>query len=138
MATQMDLGKLARTIAKTNICRTLLVVFATLAITFLLTGTGRAQSDTGRVTGTVTDSSGALIPGAAVTLTNTATGVIQTATSGNDGNYSFAAITRGNYTVSVTATGFQTATESFELQVSQVKNAGDKIRPVRICQVLAP
>src|ERR1700679_1303557 len=69
MAAQMDLGKLARAIAKTNIYQTLLVVFATLGMTFLLTASGRAQTDTGRVTGIVTDSTGALLPGAAVTLT---------------------------------------------------------------------
>ena len=61
MVKQMDLGKSARAIAKTNVY--LLLVFATLGLTFLMTGTGRAQSDTGRVTGTVTDSSGALLPG---------------------------------------------------------------------------
>src|ERR1700733_14900341 len=127
MVTQMDLGKLARVIAKTNVY--LLLVFATLGLTLLMTGTGRAQSDTGRVTGTVTDSSGALLPGSAVTLTNTATGVVQTATSGNDGNYTFAAVTRGNYIISATATGFETISQTFELQVSQVKTADLQLRP---------
>jgi hypothetical protein len=129
MAAQMDLGKLARAIAKTNIYQTLLVVFATLGMTFLLTASGRAQTDTGRVTGIVTDSTGALLPGAAVTLTNTATGIVQTATSGSDGNYTFAAVTRGNYTVAATATGFETVSQAFELQVSQVKTADLHLKP---------
>src|SRR5580704_5361003 len=129
MATQMDLGKLARAIARTNIYQTLLIVFAILGLTFLLTGNGRAQSDTGRVTGTVTDSTGALLPGAAVTLTNTATGVIQTATSGSDGDYTLAAVTRGNYTVAGTAKGFETVSQTFELQVSQVKTADLQLKP---------
>jgi Carboxypeptidase regulatory-like domain len=129
MATQMDLGKLARAIAKTNIYRTLLVVFAAIGMTFLLTSNGQAQSDTGRVTGTVTDSTGALIPGAAVTLKNTATGIVQTATSANDGIYTFPAITRGNYTVSATASGFETLSQTFELQVSQVKTADFQLKP---------
>src|SRR6202789_3578439 len=129
MATQMDLGKLARVIVKTNIYKTLLVVFATLGMTFLLTGSGRAQSDTGRVTGLVTDSTGAVIPGASVTLKNTATGIVQTATSSSDGNYSFTAVTRGNYTVAATATGFETLSETFELQVTQVKTADFQLKP---------
>src|SRR5271168_2938250 len=104
MATKVDLGKFARAIVKTNIYQTLLVAFALLGTTFLLTGSGHAQSDTGRVTGTVTDSTGALLPGAAVTLTNAATRVVQAATSGSDGNYTFAAVTRGNYIVAATAT----------------------------------
>jgi hypothetical protein len=127
MVTEMDLGKLKRAIAKTNLY--LLVVFATLGTTFLMTGNARAQSDTGRVTGTVTDSSGALLPGSTVTLTNTATGDVQTATTGNDGNYTFAAVTRGNYTVAATAKGFETVSQTFELQVSQVKTADLQLKP---------
>ena len=60
MVTQMDSGKLARAIAKTNVY--LLVVFAMLGTTFLMTVNARAQSDSGRVTGTVTDRTGALLP----------------------------------------------------------------------------
>ena len=56
MLTEMDLGKLKRAIAKTNVY--LLVVFAMLGTTFLMTVNARAQSDSGRVTGTVTDRSG--------------------------------------------------------------------------------
>jgi hypothetical protein len=129
MAAHMNLEKLTRAIVKTNICQTLLVVFAMLGMTFLLTGSGRAQTDTGRVTGTVTDSTGALIPGAGLTLTSTATGAVQTATSGNDGNYNFVAITRGNYIVTATAPGFDKVSQTFELQVSQVKTADFQLKP---------
>jgi Carboxypeptidase regulatory-like domain len=129
MATQTALGKLTQMIVKTNFYKTLLAVFATAGMALLLTSSGHAQTDTGRVTGTVTDSTGALLPGAAVTLTNTGTGAIQTATSGNDGNYSFAAVTRGNYTVGATATGFAAASLAFELQVQQVKTANFALSP---------
>src|ERR1035437_1497874 len=45
-----------------------------------------AQSDTGRITGSVVDFSGAIITGAAVKLTNADTGAVQVATSGSDGS----------------------------------------------------
>ena len=45
----------------------------------------RRRSDTGRVVGTVADSTGAFIPGATVKLTNTDTGVVQTRTTGSCG-----------------------------------------------------
>ena len=81
----------------------------------------RAQTDTGRITGTVTDASGALIPGAAVTLSNVDTGVSQTATAGADGNFNFSAIPRGNYKVQAASSGFTTSAQTVKLEVSQVQ-----------------
>ncbi|HEV2473362.1 MAG TPA: carboxypeptidase-like regulatory domain-containing protein, partial [Chthonomonadales bacterium] len=46
-----------------------------------------AQVDTGTILGTVRDSSGAVIPGAKVSLTNTGTGLIVSTTAGPDGNF---------------------------------------------------
>ena len=130
MAIQMATGKMTRAITKTrwtSLYKTALMALVVVALS--LATSAWAQTDTGRVTGAVTDSTGALLPGAAVTLTNTATGAVQTATSGNDGNYTFAAVTRGNYKVAAAATGFATASESFELQVSQVKTANFQLIP---------
>jgi Carboxypeptidase regulatory-like domain len=123
MAALKDLRQLARAVAKASFCGAFGVVFAAVAMALLLTGSGRAQTDSGRVTGAVTDSTGALVPGATVTLTNTATGAVETTTSGSDGNYSFPAISRGTYKATATASGFTTSSQTFELQVSQVKSA---------------
>jgi hypothetical protein len=79
-----------------------------------------AQSDTGRVTGTVADSTGALIPGATVTLTNTDTNVVQSRPSGPDGAFNFPALTRGHYRIESTMNGFAKESQNFELQVQQV------------------
>jgi Carboxypeptidase regulatory-like domain len=79
-----------------------------------------AQSDTGRVTGTVTDSSGALLPGARITLTDTDTGVTESRTAGSDGNYTFPALVRGHYRIETSANGFSSQSQEFELQVQQV------------------
>ena len=100
-----------------HVCRTLLLVGLALG----LVGVMSAQTDTGRVTGTVADTTGAVIPGASVTLTNVDTGAAQSATSGADGNFNFSAVTRGNYKVAAVKDGFQTTQQSFTLQVSQVQ-----------------
>ncbi|CAN5577168.1 hypothetical protein BH20ACI4_BH20ACI4_08620 [soil metagenome] len=66
-----------------------------------------AQGTTSRVTGTMTDSSGAAVSGATVTLTNEATGQVLTTQSGENGNYVFDLIQIGTYTVSVEKEGFK-------------------------------
>jgi Carboxypeptidase regulatory-like domain len=97
--------------------RTLLLIGLALG----LTGVMKAQTDTGRVVGTVADSTGALIPGATVTLTNTETGVKQTRTAGSDGSFVFTGVTRGSYKVEGSSQGFVTAVQNFVLEVSQVQ-----------------
>ena len=67
-----------------------------------------AQAGRGAISGLVTDSSGAIIPGATVTATETATGTKLTATSTAAGIYSFVSLSPGTYEVSVSQTGFDT------------------------------
>ncbi len=79
-----------------------------------------AQVDQGTITGTVTDSSGAVIPGATVTLTNTDTNLILVRKSSGDGVYTFTPIKVGHYKVQVDATGFKTTVrEDLHVDVSQ-------------------
>ena len=66
-----------------------------------------AQIDTGGITGTVTDSSGAVIVGAKITLTNEGTGVAILTTSTSTGTYSLNQIRPGTYTLRAEAAGFQ-------------------------------
>ena len=65
-----------------------------------------AQVATGRITGRVTDSTGAVIANATVTLTSVATGVAQTVRTGAGGDYVFEAVNPGSYTLKVEAAGF--------------------------------
>jgi hypothetical protein len=65
------------------------------------------SQDTASLTGTVTDPSGAAIPGAIVSISNTEKGVKRTAPSNGSGDYVFAALPIGSYNISVTATGFE-------------------------------
>ncbi|MEK7750685.1 MAG: carboxypeptidase regulatory-like domain-containing protein, partial [Acidobacteriota bacterium] len=66
-----------------------------------------AQTSTSQISGTVRDASGAVVPGAAVTLTNEATGVVQKQIATEAGVYAFPAIPVGVYTVRVEASGFK-------------------------------
>jgi hypothetical protein len=86
-----------------------------------------AQTDTGRVVGTVADSTGAFIPGASVKLTDTDTGVAQTKTTGSAGEFTFAAMPRGHYTIESTMSGFASQAQKFELQVEQVQTIDFKL-----------
>lgn len=68
----------------------------------------RAQVDTGAILGTVTDSSGAAVSGASVTLTNQGTNASLTTTAGADGTYKFTPVRIGTYKIKVSLQGFQT------------------------------
>ena len=67
-----------------------------------------AQVLYGSVVGTVSDPSGAVIPGATVTLTSKQIGVSRTDKTDDGGRYSFVNVLPGNYDVAVSATGFRT------------------------------
>jgi hypothetical protein len=69
-----------------------------------------AQTSNATLGGTVSDPSGALIPGVMVTATNTATGIVTTVLSNESGTYQFASLQTGTYKVSAELSGFQTQT----------------------------
>src|SRR5262245_62102451 len=83
------------------------VLFAVLLMLLLATS-ALGQSTNARVSGTIADSTGALIPGVTVTATNTATGVVNTAFSNESGTYNFPSLLPGTYKVSAELSGFQT------------------------------
>ncbi len=78
-----------------------------------------AQFDTASVVGTVKDASGAIVPDAKVTLTNTQTGVSVVRTTSGDGNYEFVTVRPGIYLVSAEKAGFSIALmDNVEVQVA--------------------
>ncbi len=86
-----------------------------------------AQSDTGTVSGTAEDATGAVIPGTVIKLTNQDTGAVQVATSAANGNFSFPGLTRGNYKAEASHDGFASVAQTFTLQVSQVQTLALKL-----------
>src|SRR5437667_6016811 len=90
---------------------------ATAVAFLLLAFAGRpsplaAQVLYGSFVGTVTDATGAAIPGAAVTITHTETGTSRDATTDASGAYNFPTVQSGTYTVTVQLVGFRTFTRS--------------------------
>jgi carboxypeptidase family protein len=78
-----------------------------------------AQTGVGTVTGTVTDSSNAVVPQAEVTLTNTLTAVSRKAQTSDVGLYYFGAVPIGSYRLVVSKTGFEEWAGNFVLEVGQ-------------------
>src|SRR5690349_11807917 len=79
-----------------------------------------AQADRGSITGTVSDASGAAMPGVAVTLQNQATNLTYSTVADTAGVYSFLNLPIGKYTLTVTAAGFQRAeAKNVQVQVNQ-------------------
>jgi hypothetical protein len=85
------------------------MVFAAVFLVFGLRAD--AQVDTGAIVGTVTDTSGAAVPDALLTVRDEATGRKQTQQSGKDGSYNFNPLRIGIYTLTVEKTGFQTSVQ---------------------------
>ena len=73
----------------------LLAALAVVAVLFVTAPTAKAQSSSATVNGTVLDTSGAVVPGASVTLKNQASGDERTEISNGDGFFNFAAIPPG-------------------------------------------
>ena len=86
----------------TQIC----IAFVALLSLFSFAPFAHAQFNAS-LSGTVIDPSGAVIPGATVTLTNMATQAVRTATSTSQGTYQFSELPPGDYSLSGAAKGFQ-------------------------------
>ena len=91
-----------------------------LAIALFATAALYAQVPTADLSGIVTDSTGAAISGAAVTITNTGTAAARTSNTNGEGGYSLSSLNPGRYTMLVEAKGFKRAErKDIELQVGQ-------------------
>jgi Carboxypeptidase regulatory-like domain len=78
------------------------------------------QVENGTIIGRVTDPGGAVVPGAAVTVTQGSTGLLLHGTTNSDGTYSFPQLQPSPYTVSVEKPGFKKTEASVTLTVGQV------------------
>jgi hypothetical protein len=108
-----------------------------LSILLLFTTFAFGQADQGTITGVVKDSTGAAIPKAQVTLTNTDTNLVLETTSNGSGIFIFSPIKIGDYKLSATAQGFSTvAQEHLQLNVQQRLNVPVTLNPGNVTQTV--
>jgi Carboxypeptidase regulatory-like domain/TonB dependent receptor len=104
---------------------------ASLVAVLLLLLTGRqtltAQTDSARVTGTVLDQTGAVVFGAQIKITNLQNNASVTVVSGENGDFTAAALEPGSYKAEVSAPGFGSESQLFKLDVSQVQAVNFKL-----------
>jgi hypothetical protein len=89
-----------------------LAISAILSLSLVFCNPATAQNVTGSIYGTVTDTSGAVIPNASVTVTNVDTNETHTALSTGAGTYVFPVLSPGNYKASSVSAGFTTVVQN--------------------------
>ena len=91
-----------------------------IALSLGLAASAAAQSVSGTILGTVTDSTGATVAGAKVTIVNEGTGLTRVLTADSNGEYTAPALPTGHYTITSEMTGFKTvALSNVEVGVDQ-------------------
>ncbi len=122
-------------------------VLMLLALFILLVGAGNLKAQfRASLQGTVADPSGAVVPGASVTLTNTETNFSQTVTTNESGVYSIPGLAPGRYKLTVDKPGFskqeindlQIASEQAQAQNVQLKLAAETTQSVTVSASASP
>ena len=96
------------------------VVIAAFSFFFITSSGAFGQATTGSILGTVHDTTGAVVPGAVITATDTGKGTTVTSKTDSDGSYNFPFLIPGTYNVAVEMTGFRrSATNGLVLEIDQ-------------------
>ncbi len=93
-------------------------VLAACALVLSLLSSAEAQSGAGTVTGSVTDPSGAVVPGATVDILNPVTGYERSRSTDGQGHFAFANVPPNPYHLTVSKEGFQTFTQDLDVRSS--------------------
>ena len=113
-----------------------IAVFTMMGIALLATPLF-AQLDQGTITGVVQDPSGAVIAHAAVTLTSVDQGFVVKATTDGAGIYTFPSVKIGNYSITASASGFQTTTQTnLHLNIQQRLNVVVTLKPGAVTETV--
>src|SRR5713101_2412206 len=104
-------------------------ILTILALLFAMPVVVSAQTTTatGSIVGAVTDRSGAVVPGAKVTITDKATGQVINLTTNSAGAYNSGALIPGNYTVQISSKGFKTVSVPLTVLVGNTATADVKL-----------
>src|SRR5262245_36719665 len=112
--------------------------YGLLALTLLVSVPAVAQRATGSIVGTIVDSSGSVVPKAAITLTNTGTLITKQTTSNQVGNYLLSDLPVGNYELRAEAPGFsKVALSGIILNVDDTFRADITMRPGDVATTVA-
>lgn len=93
-----------------------------IGMVFAMQGNGYCQINTATLSGNVKDSTGAVVSGASVVVLQAATGVSRTVETNDAGFFNAPLLQPGQYDVTVSKRGFQSAVEHIQLQVNQLAN----------------
>ncbi len=108
-----------------------------LLLALAATGIASAQTFRGGIQGTVTDSSGAAIAGADITVTSPDTGLTRAAQSNAEGEYQVTELPIGNYNVTVKKTGFKTQNlKGIKVEVSALQRLDAQLVPGGVNEVV--
>ena len=111
------------------------LAFLVFALLLLHPAFSHAQTFRGTILGTVTDSSGAAVPGATVVIKNVDTGLTRTVVTSDDGSYSAPELPIGNYTVTVQKEGFKEGVVAgIKVDVSSERRADVTLQPGQLAQ----
>jgi hypothetical protein len=103
------------------------ILAAIIVVGLLPTVSAQTTISTGSIQGTITDQSGAVVPGAKVTITNKGTGQTFSVTTTSSGTYASGALNPGEYLVRVAAQGFKSAETPITVQVNTTSSANLKL-----------
>src|SRR6266568_6071153 len=113
-----------------SICMLLALALCAASLAF-------SQAVNGSLLGTITDASGASVPGAQVTMTETNTGVSRSTKTGDAGNYFFADVPQGTYSVAVELSGFKKAVRAgVDVSVNTTMRVDLTLQPGNISEVI--
>jgi hypothetical protein len=114
----------------------IIVLGLLLLVAIQLNLSAQTTSSTGSIQGTVTDVSGALVGDAKVTINNKSTGRLFTVTTTLSGTYASGALTPGDYTIRIEASGFKTTEIPVTVQVGVTASGDAKLQLGRADQVV--
>ena len=112
--------------------------FALLLLSLLLAATFvSAQTFRGSILGTVSDTSGAVLPGATVKVKNAGTGLERTSQTTAEGNYTISELPIGTYSVTVSQAGFQTSvTSNVVVDVATERRVDIALKPGQVADTV--